>query len=161
LSSFLWYDFLVNFFFIFSPPKFARTTNMTIACDPETEEGSHRCCPSTKPSGWVTTLSKTHDMPNKSRVAREQPDKLFAILAEHTEFAELMCIYTNIHKSSPAFDHAKACSTARVSGQPWNQLDAMVKTRWWSLFTFLDSLVIAVIDEVKKSDASTDVNDSI
>jgi len=66
-------------------------------------------------------------MPKKSWAAREQPDKLFAILAEHTEFAELMRIYINIHKSSQALDHAKACST--VSGQPWNQLDAMVKTR--------------------------------
>jgi len=73
---------------------FARTTNMKIACDPEAKAGSHRCRPSTKPSGWGTTLSKTHDMPKKSRATREQPDKLFAILAEHTEFAELMCIYT-------------------------------------------------------------------
>jgi len=64
-------------------------------------------------------------------------DKLFAILAEHTEFADLMrilrSITTNIHKSSQVLDHCKACST--VSGRPWNQLDAMVKTRWWSLFT--------------------------
>ena len=70
-------------------------------------------------------------------------DKLFAILAEHPEFAGLMrilrSISTNIHKSSQALDHAKACST--VSGQPWNKLDAMVKTRWWSLFTFLDSFM--------------------
>jgi len=65
--------------------------NMKIA---EAEAGSHRCHPWTKPSGWDATLSKTHDMPKKSRVTREQPDKLFAILAEHTEFAELMCIYT-------------------------------------------------------------------
>jgi len=43
-----------------------------------------------KPSGWGTTLSKTHDMPKKSRAAREQPDRLFAILAEHTEFADLI-----------------------------------------------------------------------
>jgi len=78
-------------------------------------------------------------MPKKSRAAREEPDKLFAILAEHTVFAELMRIYTNIHKSSQALDHANACPT--VSGQPWNQLDAMVKTRWWSLFTFLDSFM--------------------
>jgi len=66
-------------------------------------------------------------MPKKSRAAREQPDKLFAILAQHMEFVELMRIYTNIHKSSQALDHAKACST--VSGQPRNQLDGMVKTR--------------------------------
>jgi len=81
-------------------------------------------------------------MPKKSRAAREQPDKPFAILPEHTEFAELMRIYTNIHKSSQALDHVKACST--VSKQPWNQLDAMVKTRWWSLFTFLDSLIFNI-----------------
>jgi len=81
-------------------------------------------------------------MPKKSRAAREHPDKLFAILAEHTEFAELMRIYTNIHKSSQVLDHDKACST--VSGQPWNQLDAMVKTRWWSLFTFLDSYIFNI-----------------
>ena len=68
-------------------------------------------------------------------------DKLFAILADNTEFADLMrilrSITNNIHKSSQALNHCKACST--VSGQPWNQLDAMVKTRLWSLFTFLDS----------------------
>ena len=96
----------------------------------------------TKPLGWGTTLSKT----KKSRAAREQPDKLFAILAEHTEFAELMrilrSITNNIHKSSQALDHAKACLT--VSGQPWNQLDAMVKTCWWSLFTFLDSFMFNI-----------------
>jgi len=73
-------------------------------------------------------------------------DKLFAILAEHTEFADLMrilrSIATNIHKSSQALDHYKDCST--VSGQPWNQLDAMVKTRWWSLFTFLDSFMFNI-----------------
>jgi len=100
----------------------------------------------TKPSGWGTTLSKTHDVPKKSRAAREQKDKLFAILAEHKEFAELMhilrSIITNIHKSSQAHDHAKACST--VSGKPWNQPDAMVKTRWWSLFTFLDSFMFNI-----------------
>jgi len=62
------------------------------------------CCPSTeyKPLGWGTTLSKTHDMPKKSRAAREEPDKLFAILAEYTEFAEFMrilrSIATNVHK---------------------------------------------------------------
>jgi len=67
---------------------------MKIACDPEAEAGSHRCRPSTKPSGWDTTLSKTHDMSKKSRATREQPGKLFAILAKHTEFAKLMCIYT-------------------------------------------------------------------
>ena len=102
------------------------------------EGGKSPLLPVDKPSGWGTTLSKTHDMPKQSRAAREQPDRLFAILAEHTEFAELMrtlrSITTNIHKSSQALDHAKACST--VSGQPWNQVDAMVKTRWWSLFTF-------------------------
>jgi len=60
-----------------------------------------------------------HNMSKKSRAAREQPYKLlFTILAEHTEFAELMRIFHNIHKSSQALDHAKACST--VSGQPWN-----------------------------------------
>jgi len=101
----------------------------------------------TKPSLWGTTLSKNHDMPKKSRAAREQPDKLFAILAEHTEFAELMrilrSITTNIHKNSQDLDHAKACST--VSGKPWNQIDAiMVKTRWWSLFTFLDSFMFNI-----------------
>jgi len=85
-------------------------------------------------------------MPKKSRAAREQPDKLFAILAEHTEFAELMrilkSITTNIHKSSQDLDHAKACLT--VSGKPWNQIDAMVKTRWWTLFTFLDSFMFNI-----------------
>ena len=85
-------------------------------------------------------------MPRKSRAAREQPDKLFAILAEHTEFAELMCILrsitTNIHKSSQDLDHAKACST--VSGKPWNQIHAMVKTRLWSLFAFLDSFILNI-----------------
>jgi len=83
-------------------------------------------------------------MPKKpeSRAAREQPDKLFAILAEHTVFAELMRIYTNFHKSSQALNHVKACST--VSGQPWNQLDAMVKTRWWSPVTFLDSFMFNI-----------------
>ena len=59
-------------------------------------------------------------------------DKLFAILAGHTEFDELMrilrSIAVNMHKSLQALDHAKACST--VSRKPWNQLDAMVKTRW-------------------------------
>jgi len=78
-------------------------------------------------------------MSKKSRAARQQLDKLFAFLAEHTEFAELMHILrpitTNIHKSSQDLDHAKACST--VSGKPWNQLDAMVNTRWWSLFEFI------------------------
>jgi len=73
-------------------------------------------------------------------------DKLFAILTEHTEFDELMrilrSITTNIHKSSQALDHAKACLT--VSGKPWNQLDAMVKTHWWSLFTFLDSFMFNI-----------------
>jgi len=39
-------------------------------------------------------------MPKKSPAAREQPDKLFAILAEHTEFAELMRIYTRARKPS-------------------------------------------------------------
>jgi len=53
-----------------------------------------------------------------------------------------MRIYTNIHNSSQALDHVKACST--VSGQPWNQLDAIVKTRWWSLFTFLDSFIFNI-----------------
>jgi len=85
-------------------------------------------------------------MPKKSQAAREQPDKLFAILAEHTEFAELMrilrSITTNIHKSSQDLDHAKPCSN--VSGKPWNQIDAMVKTRWWSLFTFLDSFMFNI-----------------
>jgi len=108
---------------------------------PETEEGTHHCCPSTKPSGW-DQLFPRHSTCPKSQAAREQPDKLFAIFAEHTEFAELMRIYTNIHKSSQALDHAKACST--VSGQPWNQLDVMVKTRWWSLFTFLDSFIFNI-----------------
>ena len=74
-------------------------------------------------------------------------DKLFAILTEHTEFDELMrilrSITTNIHKNSQDLDHAKACST--VSGKPWNQIDAiMVKTRWWSLFTFLDSFMFNI-----------------
>jgi len=85
-------------------------------------------------------------MPKKSRGARDQPVKLFAILAEHTEFAELMCILrsitTNIRKSSQDLDHAKARLT--VSGKPWNQIDAMVKTRWWSLFTFLDSWIFNI-----------------
>jgi hypothetical protein len=54
----------------------------------------------------------------------------------------LRSIATNIYKSSQALDHCKACST--VSGQPWNQLDAMVKTRWWSLFTFLDSFMFNI-----------------
>jgi len=137
LSNFLWQEFLVNFFDLFAHE--AGTNHEHVDClrikqskthtHPETEEGSHRCCPSTKPSGWDTTLSKTHDMPKKSRAAREQPDKLFAILADHTEFStELMRIYTKIHKCSQVLDHAKTCST--VSGQPWNQLEAMVKTRW-------------------------------
>jgi len=85
-------------------------------------------------------------MPKKSLAAREQPDKLFAILAEHTEFAELMrilrSITTNIHKSSQDLDHAKACST--VSGKSWHQIDAMVKIRWWSLFTFIDSFIFII-----------------
>jgi len=85
-------------------------------------------------------------MPKKSRASREQPDKLFAILTEHTEFAKLMrilrSITTNIHKSSQDLDHAKTCST--VSGKPWNQIDAMVKTRWWSLFSFLNSFIFNI-----------------
>jgi len=86
-------------------------------------------------------------MPKKSRAAREQPDKLVVILAEHTEFAELMpvrmwSITTTIHKSSQDLDHATACWT--VSGKPWNQIDAIVKTRWWSLFTFLDSFMFNI-----------------
>jgi len=52
-----------------------------------------------------------------------------------------MRIYTNIHKSQ-VLDHAKACST--VWGQPRNQLDAMVKTRWWNLFTVLDSFMFNI-----------------
>jgi len=74
-------------------------------------------------------------------------NKLFAILAEHTELADLMrilrSIATNIHKNSQVLHHYKVCST--VSGQLWNQLDAMVMTRWWSLFTFLDSFMINTI----------------
>ena len=54
----------------------------------------------------------------------------------------LRSITINIHKSSQVVVHAKACST--VSGKPWNQLDAMVKTRWWSLFTFLDSFMFNI-----------------
>jgi len=54
----------------------------------------------------------------------------------------LRSITINIHKSSQAVVHAKACST--VSGKPWNQLDVMVKTRWWSLFTFLDSFMFNI-----------------
>jgi len=150
LSNFLWYEILVHFFPFFWPTNGTnhehddclRIKQSKTHTHPESEEGSHRCCTSTKPSAWGTILSKTHDMPKKSRAAREQPDKLFAILAEHTEFAELMRIYTNIHKSLQALDHAKTCST--VSGQPWNQLDAMVKTRWWSLLTFLDSFIFHI-----------------
>jgi len=54
----------------------------------------------------------------------------------------LRSITTNIHKSSQALDHCKGCST--VSGQPWNQLDAIVMTRWWSLFTFLDFFMFKI-----------------
>jgi len=128
---------LSELFFLFLPTKFARTTNMKIACPLRGWGGKSPLLPVDKPSGWDTTLSKTHDMPKQSRAAREQPDRLFLILAEHTEFAEIMrilrSITTNIHNSSQALDHAKACST--VSGQPWKPVDAMVKTRWWSLFT--------------------------
>jgi len=49
-----------------------------------------------KTFGVGTTLSKTHHMPKKSRAAREQPDKLFAILAEHTEFADLILSTRNL-----------------------------------------------------------------
>ena len=49
---------------------------------------------------------------------------------------------TNIHNSSQDLDHTKVCST--VSGKPWNQIDAMVKTRWWSLFNFLDSFMFNI-----------------
>jgi len=45
-------------------------------------------------------------------------------------------------KGSQALKHAKTCST--VSKQLWNQLDAMVKTRWWSQFIFLDSFTFNI-----------------
>ena len=54
----------------------------------------------------------------------------------------LRSITTNIHKNLQTLDHAKVCST--VSGKPWNQLDVIVKTRWWSLFTFLDSFMFNI-----------------
>jgi len=82
LSKILWYKLLVNFFF--GPTKFAPTTNIKIARGWGAKSLLLPVDKHTKPSGWGTTLSQTHDMPKKSRVAREKPDKLFAILAEHT-----------------------------------------------------------------------------
>ena len=129
LSNFLWFKFLVNFFL---PTKFARTTNMKIACDPEAEAASHRCRPYTKPSGWDTTLSKTHDMPKKSRATREQLDELFAILAEHTEFVELMCIYiTSTRARKPSIIPKLVRLSQGNHGinwtrTPWSRLDGGV-----------------------------------
>jgi len=69
LRIFLWYEFLVNFFFLFLAHEVGRNHGH-VDClrikkskthtRPETEEGSHCCCPSTKPSGWGTTLSPRH-----------------------------------------------------------------------------------------------------
>jgi len=54
----------------------------------------------------------------------------------------LRSITTNIHKNSQDLDHAKPCST--VSGKPWNQIDAIVKTRWWSVFNVLESFMFNI-----------------
>jgi len=82
LSKFLWYKLLVKYFFW--PTKFARTTNMKIACDPrlrlEVTAVARR--QTYKTFGVGHNFPRTTNMPKKSRAAREQPDKLFAILAE-------------------------------------------------------------------------------
>ena len=97
-------------------------------------------------SGWGTTLSKTHDMPKKSRVAFDcmnfqrscnlfkleritlLQEQVAAALLDPRNMPDLNCIPVNQHDQA------------------------------WSL---LRGMVIAVIDGVKNSDASIDVNDSI
>ena len=84
LSKILWYKLLVNFFFW--PTKFARTTNMKIACDPrmrrEVTAVARRQTYKTFGLGHNSFQDTRHAQ--ESRAAHEQPDKLFAILAEHT-----------------------------------------------------------------------------
>ena len=148
LGKFLWYKLLVKF--CFGPRSFHEPRTWRLLATQDWGAKSWLTLlpvdKHTKPSGRGTTLSKTHDMPKKSRAAREQPDKLFAILAEHTEFAELMrilrSITTNIHKRlSRARKPSIMPKFVRLSQ---GQLDSMVKTCWWSLFFSLDSFMFKV-----------------
>ena len=153
LSNFLWYEFLVNLFSFFLAHEVG-TNHEHVEClrikqskthtHPETEEGCHHCCPSTKPSGWAqlfprhTTCPRSHEL-----LVSSQTNYLPSSLSTRSLLSSCaFSVTTNIHKSSHALDHGKACST--VSGQPWNQLDVMVKTRWWSLFTFCDSFMFNI-----------------
>ena len=138
---------LVNFFCFLLPTKFARTTNMKIACDPEAEVGSHRCCPSTNIQNlWGgaqlfprhMTCPRSHEL-----LVSSQTNYLPSSLSTRILLSSCASsITTHIHKSSQALNHGNACLT--VSRQPWNQLDAVVKTRWWSLFTFPDSFMFNI-----------------
>jgi len=72
LSNFLWFYFLVNLFCFFLAHKVS-INHKTATQGLRREASAVAREQYTKPLRWGTTLSKTHDMPKKARVAREQP----------------------------------------------------------------------------------------
>ena len=121
---------------------------LDVTCGALQTKGVTRRCLLTniKASGWGTTLSKTHDMPKKSRVAFD------------CVYFQRSCNLSNLERISllqeqVAVTLLDARNMPDLNCIPINQYDQA-----WAL---LYGMVIAEIDEVKNSDASTDVNDSI
>ena len=118
-------------------------------CDPEA--GSNPLLPvnkHTKASGWGTTLSKTHDMPKKSRVAFD------------CVYFQRSCNLSNIERIN-LLQEPVAATLLDPRNMP--DLNCIPLSHWQhdQALALLRSMVLAVIGEVKNSDASTDVNDSI
>ena len=80
LSIFFWYKLLVNFFF--GPRSLCepRTWRLLATRDWGAKLTLLPVDKHTKPSGWGTTLSKTHNMPKKSRAAREKKGRVPPLL---------------------------------------------------------------------------------
>jgi hypothetical protein len=68
-------------------------------------------------------------------------DKLHLTISKHPHlqplFAKLRSISSHMHKSSQSLDHAVAC--AKVVGVEFTTIKSIVETRWYSLYTHVDS----------------------
>lgn len=69
-------------------------------------------------------------------------DKIHLTISKHPHlqslFSKLRSISSHIHKSSQSLDHAVAC--AKVVGVEFTTIKSIVETRWWSLYTHVDSI---------------------